>query len=108
MARLKPHHLQNESPAVIPEADLTRLLKTCEAETHEDRRDAAMIRLLTHSGMQRAGLVGLKADDVDFETNIALGLGKGAARGPARSAARPPSCSIATYPSVRSIRTPRC
>src|SRR5919199_1332054 len=77
MAKMKPPLIPEEPPAVLSESDLTKLLKAWEGKTHEDRRDAAMIRLLIDSGMRRAELAGLKVADVDFENNVALVMGKG-------------------------------
>lgn len=77
MAKMKPPLIPEEPPAVISEADQTKLLKACAGKTHEDRRDAAMILLLIDSGMRRAEIAGLKVADLDFENNIALVMGKG-------------------------------
>jgi site-specific recombinase XerD len=59
--------MRNMSPPILPEQpvpiltdeELSRLIKACEGKTFEDRRDAAMIRLLLDSGMRRAELAGL-------------------------------------------------
>ncbi len=77
MAKMRPPAIPEASPAVLPEAALSRLLKACEGKAFEDRRDTAFIRLLIDTGMRRAELGGLKVEDIDFEHDIALVLGKG-------------------------------
>jgi site-specific recombinase XerD len=77
MANMKPPHIPEEPPAVLTDDGLRRLLRACEGRAFEDRRDSAIIRLLIDSGMRRAELSGLKVDDIDFEHDIALVVGKG-------------------------------
>jgi site-specific recombinase XerD len=77
MANTKPPAIPQAPPAILDEDGLRRLLRQCECKDYESRRDAAVIRLLLDSGMRRAELVGLKVDDIDFEHNIAVVLGKG-------------------------------
>lgn len=77
MQRMKPPRVPEEPPAVLKEDELTRLLKACDGRDFDDRRDAAIIRLLLDTGMRRAELAGLKVDDIDFEHDIAYVLGKG-------------------------------
>ena len=59
------------------EDELKAVIKSCEGRSFEDRRDMAIIRLFLDSGMRRAELAMLKVDDVDFDHNVALILGKG-------------------------------
>ena len=77
MAKMRPPAIPEEPPPVLSEAELARLLTACNGNEHAERRDNAMIRLLIDSGMRRAELAGLKVEDVDFENNVALVLGKG-------------------------------
>jgi site-specific recombinase XerD len=77
MSRMTPPIVPEESPAVLTEAQLVKLLKVCEGKSFEDRRDTAIIRLLLDSGMRRGELAGLKMEDIDFEYNVAVVLGKG-------------------------------
>ena len=77
MRRMKPPHVPEEPPAVLSDDQLTKLLKACGGTTFDDRRDAAMIRLLLDTGMRRAELAGMKMEDIDFDHDVVLVLGKG-------------------------------
>lgn len=77
MARMKPPAVPEAPPPVLREADLTALLNACEGTRFEDRRDTAIVRLLLDTGMRRGELVGLTLDDLDFDQEVALVIGKG-------------------------------
>ncbi len=70
----------DDRPTPIPVVELDhirRLLATATATTFEDRRDTAIIRLLASTGMRRGECIGLRVEDVDFDHEVALVLGKG-------------------------------
>ena len=77
MRNVKLPHVPEEPPAVLTDEQLQRLLKTCEGKTFDERRDTAIIRLLLDTGMRRAELAGLRLEDIDFDQNVALVVGKG-------------------------------
>jgi site-specific recombinase XerD len=77
MRNMKPPHVPEEPPAVLSADQLRKLLKTCEGKSYEDRRDNAIIRLLLDTGMRRAEIAGLKLEDMDLDSNIAVVMGKG-------------------------------
>lgn len=77
MARLRPPHIPEAPPAVLREEQIRALLRACEGHGFEERRDAAIIRLLIDTGMRRGELVGLRLDDIDFDLGTAVVLGKG-------------------------------
>ncbi len=77
MRNMKPPRVPEEPPAVLTEEQLKRLLRTCEGKDLASRRDMAIIRLLLDTGMRRGELAGLKLEDIDFESNLAVVLGKG-------------------------------
>jgi site-specific recombinase XerD len=77
MARMKPPAVPEVPVPVVPDADLKRLFKTCEGTTFEKRRDAAMFRVLNECGLRLGELTGLMVDDVDFESQVVVVLGKG-------------------------------
>jgi len=77
MERMKPPNIPEESPDVLSEDDLRKLLKACAGKTHEELRDTAIIMLFMDTGMRRNELAGLKVDDLDFDHNIAVVMGKG-------------------------------
>lgn len=77
MSKMKPPTVPETPPAVLTDSDLKRLLKTCDGRDLPARRDAAIMRLLLDTGMRRNELAGLKLEDIDFEHNVAVVLGKG-------------------------------
>jgi site-specific recombinase XerD len=76
MRRMKPPHVPDEPPPVISEAEVKKLLKTCDGKDHVDRRDKAVIMLLLDTGMRRAELASLTLEDLDINNNFALVMGK--------------------------------
>jgi site-specific recombinase XerD len=77
MANIKPITLPDTPVPVIDDADLAKLLKLLEGPSFEQRRDMAIIRLFVDSGLRRTELANLKIDDVDFEHQVAVVMGKG-------------------------------
>lgn len=77
MARVPLPHIPEEPPPVLTDAQLKRLLKTCEADTLVGRRDAALLRLLADTGLRASEVLGLTLGDVDLQRSTALVLGKG-------------------------------
>jgi site-specific recombinase XerD len=77
MAKMKPPIIPEQPVPVVPEDGLRRLLATCAGKSFEDRRDTALILLLVDVGPRRAELMGLTVDDVDFDLDVLLVLGKG-------------------------------
>lgn len=62
---------------VVPEADVVKILATCDAKSFIGLRDAAIIRLLFSCGLRRAELAGLDVDDVDLNHGELMVMGKG-------------------------------
>jgi integrase len=89
MANMKPPAVPDEPPQVLTDDDIKRLPRACEGTGFAERRDAALIRLLYDTGMRRAECAHLKVEDIDFEHNVALVLGKWLVRGKGR---RPRAC----------------
>jgi site-specific recombinase XerD len=77
MERMTPPIVPEEPPAVLREEELTALLKACEGSDFESRRDTAIIRLLLDTGMRRGELTGLRMEDIDFDHDVAMVVGKG-------------------------------
>jgi len=77
MARMRPPAVPDEPPPVLRTEELERLLAACAGTSFEERRDTAIIRLLASTGMRRGECVGLRVEDVDFDHEVALVLGKG-------------------------------
>ena len=77
MAKMKPPAIPEAPRDVLTEPQLARVLKACDGKAFADRRNSALVRLLIDTGMRRAELAALKVEDVDFEHDVALVMGKG-------------------------------
>jgi site-specific recombinase XerD len=77
MANMRPPHVPEEPPPVLTEEQLRRLVRSCEGRDFESRRDMAVIRLFIDTGMRLSELAGIRVDDVDFDANVVVVMGKG-------------------------------
>jgi integrase len=77
MARMSAPPIPEKPVPIVTEDDLRALLKACEGATFEDRRDAAIIRLLIDTGLRRGELAGMSVEDLDLEHDVAVVVGKG-------------------------------
>lgn len=77
MARMKAPLVPEIPVPVLGDDELRRLLKVCEGPGFKQRRDLAIIRLFIDTGMRLNELAGLKVDDIDFDADVAVVLGKG-------------------------------
>src|SRR5688572_26069884 len=77
MERMSPPSVPEQPVPVITEDELGRLLNVCSGNTFENRRDTAIIRLFLDTGMRAGELVGLTMDDLDFDHDVAVVMGKG-------------------------------
>lgn len=63
---------------VLTDDEIRALLATCaDHSVFENLRDEAIIRLFVDTGMRRAELLNLTVDDLDFDLDVAIVLGKG-------------------------------
>ena len=77
MAKMSPPNVPEQPVPVLGMDALRAMLGACGGKTFEGRRDAAIIRLLTDTGIRAGELVGLDLDDVNQETGCVLVMGKG-------------------------------
>jgi site-specific recombinase XerD len=77
MERMRRPVVPVEPVPVLSTEQLRALLSACEGKDFESRRDTAVVRLFVDTGMRRAELLGLRVDDVDFDQDVALVMGKG-------------------------------
>lgn len=77
MATMRPPHVPEAPPPVLTTDELRALLKACEGQALPERRDMAILRLFLDSGVRRGELAGLKLADLDFDSHVAIVLGKG-------------------------------
>lgn len=77
MENVKSPHVPDVPVPILTDDDISRLLKLVAGTTFDDRRDLAIIRLFIDTGMRRAELAGLKVDDLDWQNQVAIVMGKG-------------------------------
>ena len=75
--RMKPPHVPEDPVPVISDADLAKLLRACDGNTFEARRDTALIRLLIDCGPRCAGVINLRVSDVDRDQQVIFVVDKG-------------------------------
>lgn len=67
-------------PTVLSLEDLRRLMAVCRGTEFDERRDAAILRVLVDTGVRLAELTGLTLEDVDLDEGLATVTGKGRRR----------------------------
>ena len=77
MARMKPPRIPETSPDMLDPEDLRKLLKACEGQSFEQRREMAIIRILLDTGLRRAEMLGLTMEDVALDGQTLRVTGKG-------------------------------
>jgi site-specific recombinase XerD len=83
LERMKQPAIPDTPVPVLSDEQIRAVLKTCRGPTFVERRDQAALRVLADTGMRVGELAGLSVDDLDFELDVILVLGKGS---------RPRSC----------------
>ena len=78
MVNMKPPKVPEAPSDVLSDEDLSKLLKACEGNGFEERRDMTIIRLLIDTGLRRSEMAGLSSEDVDLEQQTLRVVGKGA------------------------------
>lgn len=69
MANVDKPNVAKKTKEFFEEAELSRLLATCNGKRFEDRRDTAIMRILMDNGMRVSGLAGLRYDPDEDEKN---------------------------------------
>lgn len=77
MRTMKAPKPEAKEVPVIPDADITRLLKTCAGRGFAARRDTAIVMILLDCGTRLSELTERTVDDVDLTQNVIRVLGKG-------------------------------
>jgi len=77
MVRMKPPTLPEVPVPVVSDDDLRKLLKACEGKDFDHRRDVALLRVMIDCGLRLAEVTKLRVDDVDFDLQVVVVLGKG-------------------------------
>jgi site-specific recombinase XerD len=77
LERLEPPRIEERQPDVLTDDEIVRLLHACEGRAFDERRDAAIVRLLVDTGLRVGELVGMTVADVDLDDGRARVMGKG-------------------------------
>jgi site-specific recombinase XerD len=78
MARMSPPKLPEKDVPVVPPYELRRLIKACQGQDLEDRRDTALVMLMLDTGARLAEIANLRVEDLDLdEWRVARVVGKG-------------------------------
>jgi site-specific recombinase XerD len=75
--KMRPPAVPEKPIPVLPPADIRQLLAACKGSGFTEIRDTAMIRMLLDCGIRRSELMAIKVDDLDFEQDVAVVMGKG-------------------------------
>ena len=77
MLRMHPPTIPETPPPVLTPDQLKRLLAACAGSGFDERRDTAIAMLLIDTGIRLAEIAGLTVEDVDWEAEVLIVLGKG-------------------------------
>jgi site-specific recombinase XerD len=72
-----PPAVQEQPVPLLASEDFSRVLDVCKGSDFDARRDTAIFRLLLDSGLRVAELIGISVDDLNFDQDVVLVLGKG-------------------------------
>jgi site-specific recombinase XerD len=77
MERMKRPHVPEQPVDVVSEEDQRKLLRTCEGNDFDARRDTALMLIFIDTGARLSEVAGLQLDDVDLAAAEVKVLGKG-------------------------------
>lgn len=77
MARMHGPKVEEPPPTILTEDEQRQLLNACKGDAFEDRRDAALLRLMLDSGLRRGEVAGIKLEDLSLDGMVVKILGKG-------------------------------
>lgn len=77
MVKMKPPSLPDVPVPVLTIDQDKALLATCGGKTFDELRDQAILRLFEDGGPRRSELAGILVDQVDFDANVVIVMGKG-------------------------------
>lgn len=77
MANLEQPKPADTPVPIVPDEEITALLKACDSKTLAGRRDEAILRVLMECGLRISELAGLNVDDVDLSNEVVYVMGKG-------------------------------
>jgi len=77
MQSMRAPHVPLQPVAVLSDEQLGTLMAMTRANGFEERRDAAILRLLIDTGMRKSELAGLRLTDVDHVQQVVFVRGRG-------------------------------
>jgi site-specific recombinase XerD len=77
MAKMRPPAIPETPPPVLREEQVRKLLGACAGPDFDARRDTALVWLLFDTGIRLSELAGLTGEDLDWEHETLVVLGKG-------------------------------
>ena len=77
MANIKPPHVPDVPVDIVTDEDLKKLFKACDGKEFVDRRDVAILRVLFDCGVRLAEVTHLRLENVDFDLQVLVVMGKG-------------------------------
>ncbi|MBJ7594365.1 MAG: tyrosine-type recombinase/integrase [Candidatus Dormibacteraeota bacterium] len=77
LERMQPPRIEERAADVLTHDEIVGLLRACEGRAFEDRRDAAIVRLLVDTGLRIGELVGMTVESVELDGGRARVMGKG-------------------------------
>jgi site-specific recombinase XerD len=77
MEKMSPPTVPEQPVPIYSDDELGRLLATCKANTFENRRDAAIMRVLLDTGVRVGELAGMQIENVAFDNATIYVMGKG-------------------------------
>jgi site-specific recombinase XerD len=77
MARMRSPSVPEDPPAVLIDAELRALLKSCEGPDYIARRDTAILRVFIDTGARLSEVANLKMENVDLDDQTLTVIGKG-------------------------------
>jgi site-specific recombinase XerD len=78
MLRMRGPKVEVTPPQVLTDDEQRRLLDACRGSDFEDRRDAAILRLMLDTGLRRGEVAAMKLEDVNLKDQAINLVGKGA------------------------------
>jgi len=77
MEKISPPQVIEQPVPVLTVDQLRALIKACEGNGFEGRRDEAIIRLFADTGMRLGEMTGLRTENIDLQLSVAVVMGKG-------------------------------
>jgi site-specific recombinase XerD len=77
MAKMRPPAIPETPPPVLRPEQVKKLLDACLGQDFDDRRDTAIVLLLVDTGIRLSEIAGLTVEDIDWEHEVLVVLGKG-------------------------------